>query len=81
MTFCEYQVTGTRNYRGHSPGTIFEARHDPAKQRAIGRGDITMLRVHTPDVPEGATFPDGWLPEPERAVPTTTRDAERRLSR
>lgn len=80
MIFCEYQVTGKRNYRGHEPGTIFEARHDPAKQRAINRGDITLLRIHEPEVPPDYTYPDGWEPPPERAAPTTTRGAERRLS-
>lgn len=73
--FCEYVVSGRRNYRGHTPGTRFEARHDPAKARAINRGDIRLLRVFEPNVPPGATYPNGWLPPPERAAPTHTTEA------
>lgn len=62
MSFCEYLVTGRRNYRGHTPGTLFEAQHDAAKQRAIGRGDIKVIRLIAPGVPKGATLPDRWPP-------------------
>ena len=50
--------------------------HDPAKQRAINRGDITLLRIHEPEVPPGARFPEGWLPPPTSAAPTPTEGRE-----
>jgi hypothetical protein len=63
MTIGEYLVTGKRNYRGHEPGTIFEARLNPnAEARAINRGDIRLLRQIEPTIQPGSyTFPDGWL--------------------
>ena len=68
--FGEYQVTGNRSYRGHTPGTIFEAQLDPgAAARAIRRGDICLLRWVDPEVPPGAELPDGWLATQE----TTTQ--------
>lgn len=70
--FCEYEVTGKREYRGHKTGTVFQARHDPPKQRAINRGDITLLRICEPQVPQDRTYPNGWLPPPERAAPSPT---------
>lgn len=57
-----YLVTGTRGYRGHLPGTEFEARLDPApERRAVARGDIRLLeRVR---VAVGRyTLPDGVRP-------------------
>jgi hypothetical protein len=58
----EYRVVGKREYRGHSPGSVFEARLDRgAEARAIARGDIKLLRVITPEVQPGSwTLPDGW---------------------
>ena len=39
-----YRVVGSRVYRGHRPGDLFEARLDRrAEARAIGRGDIALL--------------------------------------
>lgn len=64
MIYGEYEVTGRRQYRGHDTGTRFEARHDPAKERAIGRGDIRLLRLIEPAAPPGGTLPDGWLTPP-----------------
>lgn len=44
MTAGLYQVVGSRCYRGHQPGTSFEAKLDPrAEARAIGRGDIVLV--------------------------------------
>lgn len=59
----EYQVVGSREFRGHSRGTIFEARLDPAHEaRAIKRGDITLLRRVDLSVRNGSyRLPDGWL--------------------
>jgi hypothetical protein len=76
VTFCEYLVTGRRPYRGHNPGTKFEARHDPAKQRGILRGDIRLIRTVEPAVPAGAVFPDGWLPPPDPSSSQTAEAAE-----
>lgn len=63
MTMGEYLVTGKREYRGHAPGTVFEANlPGGAAARAIQRGDIRLLRTVTPEVQSGSwTLPDGWL--------------------
>ncbi len=40
----KYRVVGSREYREHRPGDLFEARLDPgAEARAIGRGDIELV--------------------------------------
>lgn len=75
VQFCEYEVTGKREYRGHKTGTVFQARHDPAKQRGINRGDIRLIRICEPGVPEERTYPNGWLPPPERAAPQANPEA------
>ena len=77
MTHGRYLVTGTRAYRGHEPGTTFEARLNPnAEARAIQRGDIQLLRHVTPSLQEGSvTFPDGWLPPPEPVAATNNHEA------
>lgn len=64
-----YVVTGRRAYRGHEPGTQFEAVLDrQAETRAIGRGDIRLLKRVTPSIQPGTyTFPAGWLDD----TPTT----------
>lgn len=73
MSFGEYLVTGRRRYRGHEPGTTFEAQLERnAEARAIQRGDIRLLRLVEPNVPADATFPDDWLPD---AAPRTNHDA------
>jgi hypothetical protein len=71
VTYGEYLVTGKRNYRGHEPGTTFEANLAPGPEgRAIARGDIRLLRKIEPTVQPGSyTFPDGWLTD----AATTTR--------
>lgn len=57
-----YLVTGRRHYRGHEPGTVFEAQLDRAAEwRALERGDIRLIRRVTPAVQPGSyTFPAGW---------------------
>jgi hypothetical protein len=62
-----YKVVGSRVYRGHRPGDLFEARLDSrAEARAIGRGDIKLIERITPAVQPGSyTFPAGWLTEKE----------------
>jgi hypothetical protein len=63
-----HPVTGTREYRGHTPGAVFEAILDPAAaQRAIDRGDIKLLRHVTPSLAPGSyRLPPDWLkPETE----------------
>ena len=56
-----YEVTGRRVYRGHEPGTVFEARIDgTVAARAIKRGDITLLEYITPNLPAEWALPKGW---------------------
>jgi hypothetical protein len=57
-----YEVTGPRIYRGHPPGTIFEARIAPGPEnRAINRGSITLLERVPDDLrPNSYRLPDGW---------------------
>ena len=44
MTHKRYLVTGKRKYRGHQPGTVFEAQLEPdAERRAIERESIRVL--------------------------------------
>lgn len=60
--FGVYRVIGRRKYRGHDPGTVFEAYLDPAvEQRAIARRAIELLRREAPTV-EPAKFepPAEW---------------------
>lgn len=59
----EYEVVGRREYRGHTPGTVFEARIDrAAESRAVKRGDIRLLRIVKPEVPSGMyALPEGWV--------------------
>ncbi len=61
MSMGEYEVTGKREYRGHSPGSVFQARipAGPAG-RAIARGDIRFIREVTPELQSGWHLPDGW---------------------
>lgn len=50
-----YQVIGQRAYRGHEPGTVFEARLDvSAERRAIYRGAIRLLDRLVPDLVPGS---------------------------
>lgn len=69
-----YEVTGKREYRGHKPGTVFEAALDaPAAQRAINRGDIRLLREFIPDLVEGSyRLPDPWPPGQPTVPPAAT---------
>lgn len=57
-----YRVTGKRRYRGHEPGTEFQARLERnAEQRAIARGDITLLDRLTPALEPGSwQLPISW---------------------
>lgn len=39
-----YEVVGSRTYRGHEPGTVFEAVLErQAETRALNRGNIRLL--------------------------------------
>lgn len=58
-----YLVTGRRQYRGHEPGATFEAALDPsAEQRAVARGDITLLERVTPTLTPGSYTLRRWPP-------------------
>ncbi len=62
MTFGRWKVTGDREYRGHTPGTVFvTGLENNAASRAIRRGDIVLLEETRPGLPPGYTFPKGWL--------------------
>ena len=63
MSMAEYEVTGKREYRGHSPGSTFEARIPPGPEsRAIARGDIVRIRTVEPSIQPGSfSLPEGWL--------------------
>lgn len=69
MSHGRYKVTGNRKYRGHDPGTIFEARIDPAvEQRAIDRGAIELLERVTPGLEPGSyTLPHTATEAPQGA--------------
>ena len=56
-----YTVTGKREYRGHAPGSTFEA-FIPAgpERRAIDRGDIRLERRTQPTLPPVWGLPAGW---------------------
>lgn len=58
----KYHVSGTRIYRGHPPGTVFEAFIPAgAEFRAIQRGSITLLERVPADLKPGSyRLPDGW---------------------
>ena len=58
----EYRVIGTREYRGHKPGEVFEQNIPAgAAQRAIARKDIEWLRnVEATLQPGSFRLPDGW---------------------
>lgn len=59
-----YLVTGNRAYRGHEPGTRFEASLQAgAEYRAINRRDIRLLSRFTPSLQPGSfQLPTGWAP-------------------
>ena len=71
-----YLVTGKRQYRGHQPGTVFEAQLDPlAEQRAIQRGAIALVEKVTPALePRSYRFPADW---PIRAIEQTSHVSSR----
>lgn len=61
-SFGVYEVIGHRKYRGHDPGTVFEASLDPAvEQRAIDRRAIRLVRRVKPTVvPAHFKPPANW---------------------
>lgn len=71
-----YLVTGRRQYRGHDPGTTFEALLDTAaEQRAVARRDIRLLRRIKPTVPDGYRLGD-WPPPDRAPQPATNEGAQ-----
>ena len=75
MTYGLYEVTGRRQYRGHEPGTVFEAAIAPSVEaRALQRGDIKLLRRITPTLAPGSfTFRD-WPPPGEQPAPASSTE-------
>ena len=63
MTGARYLVKGRLAFRGHAPGTIFEAVLDPVhEQRALLRGNIEVIDRFTPRVQPGSyELPVGWV--------------------
>jgi hypothetical protein len=50
-----YRVTGSREYRGHKSGDVFEATLDPAAEaRALRRGSIEVVKRSRPRLQEGS---------------------------
>lgn len=67
MSHGIYKVVGTRDYRRHPTGTEFSAQLDPfAEQRAIGRGDIILIRREIPTVPTEHQLPPGWAADHDK---------------
>lgn len=64
-TLGRYEVTGRFAYRGHQPGSIFEARlPDNAEIRAINRGSIRLIERVADDLrPSSYRLPVGWPPQ------------------
>lgn len=58
-----YQVIGPASYRGHPPGTRFEANLQPGPEtRAISRAAIRFLGHVNPAPPPGSyRLPPGWV--------------------
>lgn len=62
MTYGLWRVVGKRAYRGHEPGTEFEAQlENGAAGRAVRRGDIELVEVFEPTLPDVYELPKGWL--------------------
>lgn len=63
--YSRYLVCGTRRYRGHEPGMVFDAALDPlAEQRAIARGAIRLLARIPPMLEPGSyQLPQDWPTE------------------
>lgn len=72
MTHGRYLVTGNREYRGHQPGTIFEAALAPGpERRAVERGAIQLLERITPSIEPGSyELPEPWPPEASESQST-----------
>jgi hypothetical protein len=62
-----YRVGRRRAYRGHAPGSTFEAALEPgAERRALARGDVVLIERKTPSLQPGSyTLPRGWLNQKE----------------
>lgn len=70
MIFGVYEVIGRRQYRGHEPGSTFEAVIAPAvEQRAVQRGDIRLLRRIRPSLVPGSYTLRGWPPPGRQTTP------------
>ncbi len=68
MEFIRAKVIGRRQYRGHEPGEVFEARFDAALERAVYRRNIEILEIIRPELPEGRyRLPKDW-PQPANAA-------------
>lgn len=65
MTGGRYRVTGSRAYRGHAPGSVFDAVMPASVEaRAVRRGSVELVERITPALQEGSyELPSGWLDE------------------
>lgn len=63
MSHGLFEVIGRRQYRGHRPGDQFEARYDPAIDRAICRKDIRFVKWVESCLPQGHWLPKDWPPQ------------------
>ena len=67
-----YEVMGKLSYRDHRPGETFVARLDRgAEARAVHRGNIRLLELIEPTLPQQHGLPDGWITaEPDESTDT-----------
>jgi hypothetical protein len=55
------EVQGQREYRGHRPGERFVTKLDPALERGIVRGNVTVIAEVEVDLSEGRYgLPEDW---------------------
>jgi hypothetical protein len=67
------EVQGQREYRGHRPGDQFVTKLDPALERGIARGNVTVVAEVDPKLSEGRYgLPDDW---PQRAADAANTEA------
>lgn len=61
-----YRVIGSREYRGHAPGSVFDAVLPASiEARAVRRGSVELVERVTPTLEQGSyELPSGWLDDP-----------------
>ena len=63
VKYGHYEVIGRLDYRDHKPGETFVARLDRgAEVRAVARGNVRLIEIIEPALPDRYGLPDGWVP-------------------